>query len=211
MNAAIESKKAKPERLYQGVGVICGRVTVDASGDYTIDIQGETFRFQATRLVRDKLTNHLEQSPDTEVYLRVYPVYSQKLCQLRFTAIKFYTHQSESTQTNQFLLAGIWQYVPQFADQPVMSIYRNTLRRGEKAEYVKTNHLPVRGFAESAYRYQQNNSVENSPKRKYYRLLVRLNPQQQIFEYVSLLESSEDIPNYVKKKHRKRKPVNLAL
>ena len=87
-----------------------------------------------------------------------------------------------------------------------MSIYRNTLRRGEKAEYVKTNHLPVRGFAESAYRYQQNNSAENPPKRKYYRLLVRLNPQQQVFEYLSLLESSENIPPYIKKKYQKRKP-----
>lgn len=46
-------------------------------------------------------------------------------------------------------------------------------------------------------------------KRKYYRLLVRLNPQQQVFEYLSLLESSENIPPYVKKKYQKRKSKPL--
>ena len=205
MNAAIESNQAKPERLYQGVGVICGRVTVNASGDYTINIEGETFRFQPTRLVRDRLTNHLEQSPDAEVYLRVYPVYNLQLRQIWFTARKFYTHQPESAQINQFLLAGIWQYIPQLPDQPVMSIYRNSLRRGERIECVKTNHLPVRGFDE--FVYHQQNSVKNPQKPKYYQLLVRLNPQEQIFEYLSLLFSSEDIPNYVKRKrNKKRKP-----
>ncbi len=208
MNAAIESKKAKPERLFQGVGVICGRVTVDASGKYFIDVEGETFWFQPTKTVRVKLTNHLEQNPDTEVYLRVYPVYNLQLHQLWFNANKFYTNQPESTQINQFLLAGIWQYVPQLPDQPVMSIYRNSLRGREKIEYVKTNHLPVRGFAEEVY-HQQKNTAKNPQKRKFYRLLVRLNPQEQAFEYLSLLESSENIPPYIrkkKKKNKKRKP-----
>ncbi|MEM8832372.1 MAG: hypothetical protein AAGE96_23980 [Cyanobacteria bacterium P01_G01_bin.19] len=209
MNAAIESKKAKSERFYQGIGVICGRVTVDASGKYFIDIEGETFWIQPTKSVRTRLTNHLEESPDTQVYLRVYPVYSYKHHQLWFTATKFYSNKPELAQINQFLLAGIWQYIPQLPDQPVMSIYRNSLRGREKIESVRTNHLPVRGFAESAYRYQENNSSENPPKRKFYRLLVRLNPQQQTFEYLSLLESSENIPPYIrkkKKKNKKRKP-----
>ncbi len=206
MNAAIESKKAKPERLFQGVGVICGRVTVDASGKYFIDLEGETFWFQPTKSVRVKLTSHLEQNPDTEVYLRVYPVYNLQLHQLWFTAIKFYPNQPESTQINQFLLAGIWQYIPHLPAQPVMSIYRNSLRRRERVEYVKTNHLPVRGFAEEVY-HQQKSTAENPQKRKFYRLLVRLNPQQQAFDYVSLLESSENIPPYIKKKRsKKRKP-----
>ena len=205
MNAAIESKKAQPERLFQGVGVICGRVTVDASGNYTINIDGETFQFRPTNTVRVKLTNHLEQSPDAEVYLRVYPVYNLNLRQIWFTARKFYTHQPESTQINQFLLAGIWQYIPHLTDQPVMSIYRNSLRKRERIEYVKTNHLPVRGFDEKVY-HQQKSTAKNPQKPKFYRLLVRLNPQQQLFDYVSLLESSEDIPPYIKKKrHKKRK------
>ncbi len=209
MNAAIESKKTKSERFYQGIGVICGCVTVDACGKYFIDIEGETFWFRPTKSVRDKLTNHLELSPDAEVYLRVYPVYSLKRHQLWFNANKFYTNQPESTQINQFLLSGIWQYVPQLPDQPVMSIYRNSLRGREKIECIKTNHLPVRGFTEEAYRYQENNSEERPQKRKFYRLLVRLNPQQQTFEYLSLLESSENIPPYIrkkKKKNKKRKP-----
>lgn len=206
MNAAIESKKAKPERLFQGVGVIGGRVTVDASGKYFIDLEGETFWFQPTNTVRTRLTNHLEQNPDTEVYLKVYPVYNLNLHQLWFSARKFYPNQPESTQINQFLLGGIWQYIPHLTDQPVMSIYRNSLRRGEKIEYVKTNHLPVRGFAESAY-HQQKSTAENPQRRKFYRLLVRLNPQQQAFDYLSLLEVSEDIPPYIKKKRsKKRKP-----
>ena len=206
MNAAIESKKAKPERLFQGVGVIGGRVTVDASGKYFIDLEGARFWFRPTKSVRVKLTNHLEQNPDAEVYLRVYPFYSLKLNQLRFTAIKFYATLPESIQINQFLLAGIWQYIPHLTDQPVMSIYRNSLRRGERVEYVKTNHLPVLGFDESAY-HQQKSTPENPQKRKFYRLLVRLNPQQQAFEFLSLLESSSDIPPYIKKKRsKKRKP-----
>lgn len=206
MNAAIESKKAKPKRLFQGVGVIGGRITVDASGKYFIDLEGKTFWVQPTKSVRDKLTSHLEQNPDTEVYLKVYPVYNLNLRQIWFTARKFYPNQPESIQINQFLLAGIWQYIPHLPDQPVMSIYRNSLRRGERIGSVKTNHLPVLGFAESAY-HQQKSTAANPQKRKFYRLLVRLNPQQQAFEYISLLESSEDIPPYIKKKRsKKRKP-----
>ncbi|MDJ0596434.1 MAG: hypothetical protein QNJ72_41755 [Pleurocapsa sp. MO_226.B13] len=205
MNAAIESKKAKPELIYQGIGVICGCVTVDASEKYFIDIEGEKFGFQPTKSVRTRLTECLEQDPNTEVYLRVYPVYSYKHHQLWFTATKVYSNKPELAQINQFILAGIWQYIPQLPDQPVMSIYRNSLRGREKIESVRTNHLPVRGFVESAYRYQEINSSENPPKRRFYRLLVRLNPQQQTFEYLSLLESSENVPNYIRKKKKKTK------
>jgi|GEM_PF-3293855 len=204
MNAAIESNQAKPERLFQGVGIIGGRVTVDDSGKYFIDLEGETFRFQPTNTVRVKLTSHLEAYPDTEVYLKVYPVYNLQLRQLWFTARKFYSNQPEANQINQFLLAGIWQYIPHLTDQPVMSIYRNSLRRGERIESVRTNHLPVLGFDEQVY-HQQKSTAANPQKPKFYRLLVRLNPQQQIFEYLSLLFSSEDIPNYIKKKRNKKR------
>ena len=206
MNTAIESNQAKPERLFQGVGVIGGHAKVNASGSYIIEIEGETFWLRLIKSVRNKLTSHLEAYPDTEIYLKVYPVYSIKHHQIWFTAVKFYPNRLESTRINQFILAGIWQYVPQFPDQPVMSIYRNSLRSGERIESVKTNHLPVRGFDEFVY-HQQKSTAKNPQKPKFYRLLVRLNPQQQIFEYLSLLDSSEDIPNYIKKKRiRKRKP-----
>lgn len=198
-----ESKKTDSDKFFQGIGIIYGRVSVDESQKTTIDIEGETFKVKLNKTLRRKLIPYLANHPDALLYLRVYPEFnlnSQKLC---FQAIAFYTKKPESTQVNQFLLAGIWQYIPPLPDQPVMSIYRNSLRVWEKAENVRSNHLPVQGFAEEAYRYQPKDSAEKSQKRKFYQLLVCLNPQQRGFEYSMLLDSTEQIPPYVKKPQKK--------
>ncbi|MEM7758753.1 MAG: hypothetical protein AAF298_11605 [Cyanobacteria bacterium P01_A01_bin.40] len=211
MNTATKSNKAKPERIYQGIGVICGRVKVDQAGKYFIDIEGETFKFKPTKAVRNRLIPHLEKHADALVYLRVYPAYNLNSHKLWFNAIAFYTSKPESTQVNQFLLAGVWQYIPQLTNQPVMSIYRNTLRSGEKIEYVRTNHIPVQGFTEQGYRYELKNSPENPHKRTFYQLLVSLNPQQRTFEYLVTLDSTEDIPPYIKQKYQPQKPSQSEL
>lgn len=210
-NAAIESKKTDSEKFFQGIGVIYGQAKIDELGKCSIDIEGETFKFKPTKALRNKLIPYLEKHPDALVYLRVYPAYNLNSHRLWFQAIAFYTSKPESTQINQFLLAGVWQYIPQLTDQPVMSIYRNSLRGGEKIEYVRTNHLPVQGFAEQAYRYELKNSPENPHKRKFYQLLVSLNPQQRTFEYLVTLDSTEDIPPYIKKKYQPQKPSQPEL
>lgn len=206
MNAPIEAQKPNSEKFFQGIGIIYGRVQLDESQKTTIDIEGRTFKLRQTRRLSRKLIPYLEEHPNAMLYLRVYPGFnlnSQKLC---FQAIAFYSDKPESTQVNQFLLAGIWQYIPQLPDQPVMSIYRNTLRGREKGENIMANHLPVQGFDELAYRYELKNSAENPHKRKFYQILVSLNPQQRAFEYLVTLDSTEQIPFYIKKQHKKTQP-----
>ena len=212
------NESAKSEHIFQGIGIVCGKVTIDESEGNrpkcSIEIEGVSFDFKSRLTMRNKLKAHLEKHPDTEVYLRVYPAYSLKHQKIYFQAIAFRPNKPKPIETNQiplevnqFLLAGIWQYTPKLDDQPVMSIYRNKLKVWEKREQVITHHLPVQGFSEEAYRFDS----EDKTKRRFYRLQVSLNPQSQAFEFVSLLDSSEKIPQHVKRKTKRRKPDSPVI
>ncbi|MEM8723364.1 MAG: hypothetical protein AAGE84_29445 [Cyanobacteria bacterium P01_G01_bin.39] len=206
MNASQESKQADSDKFFQGIGIIFGAVRLHESRQTTVEIEGETFKLKQTNILRRKLLPYLKKHPDALLYLRVYPRFNLNSQKLWFKAIAFYLDQPESTQVNQFLLAGVWQYVPQLPNQPVMSIYRNRLRAGEKVENIRANHIPLKGFTEAAYRYRPKSSTDNPHRRKFYRLLVSLNPNQGAFEYLMTLDSTEDIPPYIKKKYQPQKP-----
>ncbi|MDJ0901615.1 MAG: hypothetical protein QNJ55_22690 [Xenococcus sp. MO_188.B8] len=211
MNVSQESIKTASTKIFQGIGIVYGRIKIDESQKALIDIEGETFELKQTKAVRRKLIPYKEEHPDTMVYLRVYPGFNPQSQKLWFQANRFYPSQPESTTVNQFILAGVWQYIPQLPNQPVISIYRNNLRPGEKVENARANHLPVQGFAEEAYRYQPSAKGSTSPKRKFYELLVQLNPQQRAFDYLQLLDSTEKIPPYIKKKKKKPQPSQPKL
>ncbi len=91
-----------------------------------------------------------------------------------------------------------------------MSIYRNELRPWESPYKFRINHVPVVGFSEPPYRYHAQKS-ETDQKRKFSEIVVNFFPQQQEFQFVLLLDSSEEIPPYVKRKFKQPKPQSDSM
>ena len=211
MNSTLESQKTGSSRIYQAIGVIKGRIIVGESQKTTIELEGETFDLKLTKNLRRKLIPIIEEHPDMMLYLRVYPRFNPISLKPGFRAVTFHTSKPEQTQVNQFILSGIWQYIPQLSDQPVISIYRNNLRGGEKAKNIKTYHIPVRSFNEVAYRKKPSPDVPTSQERKFYKLLVLFLPQQGAFEHLVLLDSTEEIPPYIKKENNLSEPSQSEL
>ncbi len=146
MEASTEQQKSESDKFFQGIGLIYGRVDQDESRKFTVDLEGDSFKLGYVRRLKKQFIGFMETLPDAMLYLRVYPRLNVVSQDLSFEALSFYAKKPEQTQVNQFLLAGIWQYIPQLPDQPVMTIYRNNLRAWESPYKSWENHLPVAGF-----------------------------------------------------------------
>ena len=196
---------AESSKFFQAIGLIYGRVVLDESQKLTVEIEGKSFRLTYARRIRKIFPKFLENNPNPWLYLRVYPRFNLHSLQLRFEAVTFHTEQPKQTQVNQFLLAGVWQLIPQLPKQPVVSIYRNQLRSWESPYYVKNNHLPVEGFDEPPYRVTTKDSTA-AKVRQFYEMIVNFDPQQGKFQFLLLLDKCEQIPPRVRKKIKNQKP-----
>ncbi|MGB5632156.1 MAG: hypothetical protein WBM86_05155 [Waterburya sp.] len=206
MAASKEQQKSESDKLFQGIGLIYGQVSQDESSKFTVDMEGEKFELGFVKRLRKRFIGYLETNPNAMLYLRVYPKFNVVSKELSFETVGFYTEQPQKAQVNQFLLAGIWQYIPKLPDQPVMSIYRNNIRAGESPYKIWTNHLPVAGFAEKPFLYKSKNPEVSANQPKFYELVVSFDPQQREFNFLLLRDSTEKIPKYVKRQSRKPKP-----
>ncbi len=214
----VESKKQLPSeklpsestKFFQAIGLIYGQIIFDEQQKFTVSLEGEKFPFTCGQRLRQRLIKYLETNPNPRAYLRVYPKFNIRTKQLGFKAIGFYTEQPKQTQVNQFLLAGVWQYIQPLPELPVMTIYRNYLRPGESPYNFRINHVPVVGFKEQPYLYNSK-SPETATTRKFYELIVSFVPQPQEFQFLLLLDSTEKIPTYVKRKFKKKKPNSQSL
>ncbi len=213
MEASTEQQKSESDKFFQGIGLIYGRVDQDESAKFTVDLEGAKFKLRYVKRLKKRFLGYLKTNPDAMLYLRVYPRFNLVSQELSFEAMGFYAKKPEQTQVNQFLLAGIWQYIPQLPDQPVMSIYRNNLRAWESPYKSWENHLPVAGFEAQPFLNGAKNAEVSGNQPQFYELLVNFDPQQKEFHFLLLLDSTEKIPPYVKKKFRKPKssPQSMAI
>jgi hypothetical protein len=209
MVASQKQQKSESTKFFQAIGIIYGKVSV--GDEYsTVEIDGEKLKLICQYSIRNKLTVYLKNNPDASLYLRVYPKFNVFTKELSFQVVNFYREQPKQTQINQFLLAGVWQYVPFLPETPVMSIYRNKLRPWESKYTFRQNHLPINGFNERAYNHQEKNT-EEATARKFYELIACFNPKQKEWQFLFLLDSSEKIPRYIKRKHEKKKKSSRKL
>ncbi len=210
MVAAKKQQTTESTKFFQGVGLIYGRVTQYDEQKMTVEIEGQKFKLTCFKSLLKKLISTLETNAESFLYLRVYPQFNIYTQQLGFHVVGFFTSQPKQSMVNQFLLAGVWQYIPQLPDQPVMTIYRNELRPWESPYKFRINHVPVVGFAEQPYFHKPKNPKSATP-RKFYELVVSFIPQQQEFQFVLVLDSTEKIPTYVKRKFKQQKPASDSL
>lgn len=205
MEADKKQQKTKSTKFFQAIGLIYGRVVFDESQLTTVELDGEKFQLNYAKRSKKRIADYLETNPDSMLYLRVYPRFDIKTLELGFEVIGFDTQLPEPGRVNQFFLAGVWQYIPQLTDQPVITIYRNSLRREESHYRFFNYHVPVKGFSEKPFLYKSENPELASSKRKFYELTVNFNPQQKEFNFVKLHDSTPEIPSYVKRKFNKPK------
>lgn len=215
MKASTEQQTTESTKFFQGVGLIYGRVEQVESQKLTltVDLEGNSFKLGYVRYMKKRLRSYLEENPAPMLYLRVYPRFNFVSKEFSFVTMSFYADKPEQSQVNQFLLAGVWQDLPQFHPQPVMSIYRNALRPWESPYKSWTNHLPVAGFDAEPFRYESKESDLSKKKRKFYELVVNFDPQQKEFQFLLLLDSTEEIPPYIKRKIKESKlsPLTIAI
>ena len=211
MGASIEGKEAAKKqeltestKIFQAIGVIYGQVEMDERQKLTIEMEGERFKLTCGKRMRKRFFQELETKPNRFFYLKVYPNFHLHTHEISFLAITFYTSPPQKLQVNQFLLAGVWQFNQQLRDQPVISIHRNQLRPKESLYKFIVNHIPVVGFEEQPYFYRDKGD-KAATTRKFYELIVTFDPQQKQFNFLLLLDSTEEIPRYVKRKFRKSK------
>ena len=204
MEASKEQQTTESTKIFQAIGVIYGQVEMDEQRKLTIEMDGERFKLTCEKRMRNRFFQELETKPNRLFYLKVYPNFHLHTHEISFKAIVFYTSPPQKFQVNQFLLAGVWQFNKQLRDQPVISIYRNQLRPKESPYKFITNHIPVVGFESQPYFYRQRHDA-TATTRKFYELIVTFDPQQKQFNFLLLLDSTEEIPKYVKRKFKKPK------
>lgn len=198
--------------MYQGIGLICGKVVFDEEDNTTVIIEGEEFRLTCFRFAKERLRKYLAENPDISIYLRVYPRLNIATKEIRFHAYSCYTEKPKQTQVNQFLLAEVWQCIPQLPDDPVISVYRNQLRPKEARARVRYNHVPIKGFEEEPFIFDPEHAQDNKPP-KFYELIAQFKPKQKEFQFLLLLDSADRPPRRVKKrkvKSKKKRKKNLA-
>jgi hypothetical protein len=183
----------KPD-FYQGIGLLYGLVS-PKQDKFTIDLQGNSFDLICYRQIKFALLEQLKNYPNQSLYLKVYPKFHLKEQNYYFQAVAFYTTKPQNEQINSFLLAGIWQFIPQLRF-PVLTIYRNQLKEWEYKDKTKLkNHIPLLEFNERPFRFNPKNSTT---KPKFYRLLAKFDPNQKRFKFQFLLNSSENLPRKTK-------------
>ncbi|NJL53123.1 MAG: hypothetical protein HC930_14725 [Hydrococcus sp. SU_1_0] len=203
MVATKERDKIESPKIYQAIGLVYGKVVVGEESS-SLEIDGERFKLVCPRFRLLKLKDYLEINPDASLYLKVYPRFHPFKQEFSFQLVNFYPEQPKQTPVNQFLLAGVWQYLPLLPDIPVLTIYRNKLHNSESKSTFRQNHLPVTDFDEKPYRHQSKDSTDPT-KRKFYEMVVRFDVSQKEFQFVFLLDSTEKLPYRVYKKFKKKK------
>ena len=179
---AVRQSHNKEKTIFQAVGLLRCSPEINEDKLYiTIDGQPHDLRRGKWGLRKhfDKLKLGIEQNGSKEIYLRVYPkvvhnLSKQTICSW-FTPIKAYSDISQTKhQSEDFVLRGIWQYVP-YCSQPVISIYRNIemLRyfksestRAAKKAFARPQDFPVAWSAPiQPYRYDPNLGNHNQMPR----------------------------------------------
>jgi len=92
-----------------------------------------------SNLVKTAIIQQLKAHPETPLWLRCYPQYSQTIKNHYFCCIYFSLTRPEDASDRQFLLKGIWQYIAPFKGN-YFTIYRNQRKQDE---FIRHHHVPI--------------------------------------------------------------------
>ncbi|NJO94592.1 MAG: hypothetical protein HC820_10160, partial [Hydrococcus sp. RM1_1_31] len=145
----------------------------------------------------------LETTPDTPLFLRVYPkcqIIPSQEPEIRFQVVAWGVENRWEEQSGEFLIKGVWQFVPQLRT-PCISVYRNW-DATDPTEKFKAAHLPVlmrRSDGVNPFRFNPKIPSEQLPKRYFVEGKFRLIPSKNCFGWVEDLSApSSSLPRYKK-------------
>lgn len=227
MSTTTESTKQDqaPSSYFQAVGQIYGEVDFDPKSDkivvyidgggrenkkYAYPLTANKFRLAA---IAKRIKKEKELGTGAwKTYLQVYPQSrldsEAKKVHVFFSCIAWsptpFKEGKEGTSvfvTNEFILRGEWQFIPQ-ASKPVLTIRRNKGALQGDNDAVRNQHLPVAKIDFSPYRF--NPRAEN-PEKVFLQLKANFSPQKGIFFLSSYLELPESKPPRYEKKETQGK------
>ncbi|GFE69062.1 hypothetical protein [Chroococcus sp. FPU101] len=147
------------------------------------------------------LCRFLEEHGEKPLYLKVYPktfmAPSHPLELQGWQIIAWRTDLPENEKVNQFVIKGVWQFVPQ-SRTPVITIYRNHQSNDPTGRY-KAAHLPIVMRRDDYQPFRFNPKSTEQSLRYFIQGLFRFDSTRNCFLWKSDLASpTERIPRYRK-------------
>lgn len=144
-------------------------------------------------MLRMALLQQLKKHPEKSIWLRCYPQYSPKTKTFYFCLLYFNEQQPENAKHGIFLLKGVWQTVPCFA-QNYFTIYRN---QKNAQETPKNQYLPLI-WHKNPWKFNPKSS--NKPK---FSVILAQFTNNQLTHFKTISESPEIPPKITR--YRKKK------
>lgn len=207
--SAPEKKIDSKIKHFQAIGTIQATVERDETG-FFFYIGERRYHLYIPRSRIKAWFKQLESSPNTSLFLRVYPkcqIVPKQEPEIRFQVIAWSSENYDSEQSGEFILKGVWQFLPQIKT-PCISVYRN--ENGiDPTEKFKATHLPVIMRREEEeirpFRFNPKLPKEQLPKRYFIEGKFRFIPSKNCFGWVEdLAVPSERLPRY-------KKPIKVLV
>lgn len=207
--------------FFQAIGCLKGVLSVETEekvseeGDVKslkhcyLTTHGKRYKINADKKKYNSLLR--EAKKGEEVYLMVYPrllFIPKQRPELRFTAVLWRKEPIENFAPDEFILRGIWQFIPQVRT-PVISVLRNYLEKEQRDEQLaegkdfKGIHVPLlwKGSPVSPYRHNPKSS-EQMP-RHFVQIKAKFIPKLDSFGFTELLgEPSTSFPKHLVSKRK---------
>ncbi len=225
------SNPVPKENIYfQAVGIIEGDVTFDEEDKASININGKEFRLAYTNS-RKRLNEELKKQVEAtgcRQQLIVYPkiIHFPKREQaplLWFELAKIKKSAEEETTGNlagfkpgEFILSGLWQFIPVCHQAPCISVFKNFSRErikwikdeetsaNQKVSFMKAAHIPIlwRDAPVSPFRYNSRAEKDKQAKQYFVQVKAKFLPEKEVFGFQTLLGMPLDYsPRFLKAKN----------
>lgn len=244
-NASVqpENREAdgKPDVFFQAVGIIEGAVSFPEDKEPIVTLEGReyslfpqsVFRPRKVRKKLRRLKRHIDNTGVTKQRLLVYPCLAhfpqpdKNPQEIAFNVIKFDYKIGENATSllgnNEFLLYGLWQYLPN-CSLPCVSVFKNPIPYNlskleskdciKRAKLLTPSHIPLLWENPSVkpfhYNPQLNELDQDSPM--FIRIKARFFPQNNQFQFQSEIEPPlKEPPRFLKPTEEVRKAAEEAM
>ncbi len=213
----VESEVEQPKHLFQGVGVIEGKIVKrfeDNDRYYHVESQGKVYQLiiNKRRTLDFVKTNY---NPDEIQQLLVYPNLvhypeKDKLPKLSFTLVSTLKEPHPDFKVNEFKLCGFWQMIAVYRGV-VISIHRNKtddlkklinkFEEDKVKNILRANHIPLlwKDAPVKPFRFNPKLEKDEQGDRYFVEVKARFIPSQGKWGFIELLsEPTLDIPRFYK-------------
>ncbi|MCW6036931.1 hypothetical protein K4A83_11745 [Spirulina subsalsa FACHB-351] len=199
-----EDEAGENSIFFQAIGTLYGIVTPHPEGGFAITVGSNEYRLYFPSKFRYVgFLKQRENYPDTPLYLRVYPkcqLIPRQPPRIYFQVFAWNTENEWQQEPNQFILSGIWQFIPQNRS-PVISIYRNR-QASDPTEKFKASHIPVlmrREGEVQPFKFNPKTPKDKLPKRWFIQGIFKFLPNRNSFGWSEdISEPTDAIPRYKK-------------